>query len=257
MRRRTLLLLLLLLAAALISVPVDAAGPVSLVRGEAGDHLLLDAAFGSSWQDVNIGRLVLRTPGRQARLDVGEAAGLSAKSRALDFGRAAGAGCAMIVADLGPGFEKGRPDSWQRITHATKIVTCSSDAAAALSGAEIEARRAAGSLLMAKTGSRVELQPLANPATLRPGADLPLRAFCDGTARAGIEVAATAPDGSRHYAATDRVGAAVLSIDAAGRWRFEVTCTAGAGEADAPQLVAELIVDVLPAAAWSMDEAGP
>jgi hypothetical protein len=248
---------LLLLTVVVLAVPASGAGPVTLVRGDAGDRLLLDPALGASWQDVNIGRLVVRTPGRQERLDTDDRPGPSAKTRALMVKSMPTSGCALIIADLGPGFDKGRPDAWQRITHATKIVSCAGgDGPARLSLGEIEARRHAGSMLMAKTGSRVEIQPMANPATLRPGADMPVRAYCDGAARLGVEVAAIAPDGSRRYATTGAVGTAVLHIDAAGRWRFEVTCTPRSATADAPPLVASLVVDVLSNEAWSNLEAG-
>lgn len=248
---------LLLLAAAALAIPALGSGPVTLVRGEDGARLVLDPALGASWQDVNIGRLVVRTPEGQERLAPDASGGPSAKSRALTVKSMPSTDCALIIADVGPGFEKGRPDAWQRITHATKIVSCAGgDGTAKLSGEEIDARRHAGSMLMAKTGSRVEIQPMANPATLRPGADLPVRAYCDGAARPGVEVAAIAPDGSRRYVSTDAVGAAVLPIDAAGRWRFEVACAASSERTDAPAMVATLVVDVLSADAWSNLEVG-
>ncbi len=249
---------LLLLAAAALAIPALGNGPVTLVRGEGGAQLVLDPTLGTSWQDVNIGRLAVRTPEGQERLSPDVTGGPTAKSRALAVKSMPSADCVLIIADVGPGFEKGRPDAWQRITHATKIVSCGGGDGGGntkLSTEEIEKRRHAGSLLMAKTGSRVEIQPLVNPATLRPGADLPVRAYCDGAARPGVEVAAIAPDGSRRYARTDAVGAAVLRIETAGRWRVEVPCSARSDSVDAPAMVATLVVDVLGDEAWSNLEA--
>ena len=247
---RNLVTKVLIVALALVSTALSAE-PVRLDRDDTGGRLVLDAALGSSWQDVNIGRLAIRTASHQERLDVGGSGAPSAKSRRLALAPRPDGGCALIIADIGPGFEKGRPDAWQRVTHATKIIDCGSSPPDALTVAHIERRRAAGSIFMAKTGSRAELQPLANPATLRPGADLPVRVYCDGAARAGIELAAVHPDGSRRYATTDAVGAVVMRIDSAGSWRFEAHCQPRARGGDTPPLVATLSVDVLDADAWS------
>lgn len=249
-------LALALCSALLSTVPATAESPVRLVRTDTGDRLELDARFGTSWRDVNIGRLVVRSAGRYETLEAGDADGqIGDKARRLALEHLPSADCALIIADLGPGYEKGRPDAWQRITHATKIVSCGGSQDA-LTSAQIERRRVAGGLLMAKTGSRAELQPLANPATLRPGADLPVRVYCDGQARAGVEVAAIRPDGSRSHLATDAVGAAILPVDSAGAWTFEADCGADRIGLGLPSLVASLRVDVLGTELWSRHEAG-
>lgn len=245
--------LIALLIALLTAGAAWAASPVAVVRSDAesGTHrLVLDPALGASWQEVNIGRLVVRTPLGQRAIGLEGSAAPPSKSRELDLDLPS-VGCALIIANLGPGFDKGRPDAWRRITHAAKIVACSTQGAVDEdSKAALESRRRAGGLLMAKTGGRAEIRPLANPATLRPGAELPVRAYCRGQAGAGIEVVATAPDGSRRYARTDAVGSVSIAIESAGPWHLAISCS----DADAPDdlpLTASLDVEVLTRASWA------
>ena len=240
---RALLLLLVVSA-----VPLRAEHAVRLeatADGAAAYALALSPALGTSWQDVNVGRLTLRTPGLQRRLDTASLAKTHRLPLTLE------AGCSVLLAELGPGYEKGRPDAWARVSHVTKIVACAGDEAATASLAQ---RREAGSMVMAKTGSRAEIQPMVNTALLRPGVDLPVRAYCEGSAAHGREVAATAPDGTSSFRAADRVGAATFRIDQAGPWAITVRCPAGD-----QRLTASLQIEVLDIEAWTRlaEEATP
>lgn len=230
----------LFLALALVAMPLRAAGPVELLPAKNGSpgtvYLQLDPDFAPSWRQVNAGRLVLRTPGLQRRLK----AAADGERLAVEVGED---GCALLLIDLGPAYLKGRPDAWRQVTRATKILTCSTAGGAA---EQLAARRAAGAMVTAKTGSRIELRPLANPALLRAGADLPLIAYLEGAAQAGVEVVAIAPDGSRRYRRTDAVGAAVVAIDLSGRWTIEYRQPRRRGE----DLAASLVFDVPPPAFW-------
>jgi hypothetical protein len=163
--------------------------PAPLAAGEpAVVRLELDAGLGDSWREVNVGRVVVRSGGDQRRVP---ASALPA-GRVLELSAPAGE-CSLVLADLGPAAERGRPDSWSRVTRAAKIVTCPD---VSTSGAleALQARARAAGLLTAKTGSRIEIRPLANPATVRPGSDLPVRLYFEGDAAAGARVSATGPD---------------------------------------------------------------
>jgi hypothetical protein len=184
-----------------------AAGEPAVVRVE------LDAGLGDSWREVNVGRVVVRSGGDQRRVP---ASALPA-GRVLELYAPAGE-CSLVLADLGPAAERGRPDSWSRVTRAAKIVTCPD----ASTSEAFRARVRATGLLTAKTGSRIEIRPLANPATVRPGSDLPVRLYFEGAAAAGARVTAAGPDGLRRDAFADAAGIAVLRIPAAGLWTLEL-----------------------------------
>jgi hypothetical protein len=72
---------------------------------------------------------------------------------------------------------------------------------------------------MARAGTRDEVRLLANPATARPGSDLPVRLYADGRKAAGVEVVAEGPGGLRSVTVSDAEGFAVIALPAAGPWR--------------------------------------
>jgi hypothetical protein len=73
---------------------------------------------------------------------------------------------------------------------------------------------------MARAGTRDEVRPMANPATTRPGSDLPVRVYADGREAAGVEVVAEGPGGISSVAVSDGQGFAVVGLPAAGPWRI-------------------------------------
>lgn len=246
-------ILLLALATTLWTVAAVAEGPaVSLHRAADGSRghveLALDAAMGDAWDEVNIGRLVVRSATGARSVEARSL--VSSRRLPLDLTEEVDTGgCALVLANVGPAWEKDRPDAWQRVSQASKIVVCGE-----ARGADgRQARLAAGVMVMAKAGGRAEIQPLANPALLRPGIDLPVRAYCEGDARAGLEVVARTPEGRRWTGTTDRVGAVVVPIEAAGPWHVEVRCPGD--DPASGGIGASLAFEVMPSAFWTADAA--
>ncbi len=245
--RRLLPSLLALVAVASPALPASAAGgpapgfrAVTLAAAAPGRlRLTLAPALGASWREVNVARLVVRTAGRQRRVP---AAALPASAE-LEIARPAG-GCALVLADLGPASAMGRPDAWQRVTRASKLVICP---AAGAPGAR-EARVRAGALLTAETGGLLEVQPILNPATVRPGSDLAVRVVVRGEPRLGVHVTASGPGGRSLDAWSNPQGLATFTIPASGRWtvwfRYPL-------DEAGPEAEAALGFDVEPAAFWN------
>ncbi|MEE8466855.1 MAG: hypothetical protein V3T22_00270, partial [Planctomycetota bacterium] len=83
--------------------------------------------------------------------------------------------------------------------------------------------RVPSAVLMAKTGQAVELRPLADPTTVSPGSDLPLRVYTISGETQGLTITALhEPSGARRQVVTGPGGTAHLRIHAAGRWILEV-----------------------------------
>ena len=201
-------------------------------------RLSLEASLAPSWKDVNIGRLVVQTPGRQRRLDL---APLS-KSRHLEADLAeARTECVLLIAELGPADTKGYSGSWQRITRVSKLMVCppgrDPDALAA--------RRRAGAALTAKSGSRIEVRPLFNPATVRVGRDLAVALYQGGEPQSDAKVIAQGPGGRLLRGRTDTAGVAVIRIPASGTWTVSYSVDRG----DASHR-ASFSFDVLPETVW-------
>lgn len=228
------------------ALPLAAAEAVHIAKlkrldGEAV-RLTLAPQLGASWQEVNVGRVVLRAPGIQQRFPDA----LLPKSAHLDLDLAHD-GCSLLLVDLGPPAAKQRVDAWRQITHTTKIVLCKD---AGDPQARLEALREASALTTAKTGSKVEVRPFLSPTLLRPGGHLPICVYFEGAAQAGMEVIAQGPDDRLHRRTTDAVGVAHLPIDASGQWTVRYSTKAG-GET----YVAELIFAVEPLTFWTHDVA--
>jgi len=223
------LITLTLLAIGLAS-PLPAGEAVELrgLDGRGGNpRLTLAPELGDSWNDVRVGRLVARSSERQRSLP---AAG-GGRELALDLD----AGCSLVLVDVaGTANGTGR--------HSAKIAYCreASDPAAAL-----RERLAVAGLMTTKTGGRVEIRPLRSPTMIGPGADLPVIVYLDNAAQSGAAVEAVGPDGRRHGAVTDAVGAATFAISASGSWTVRYRARHG-GE----DLVAELQFEVPPRALW-------
>lgn len=209
--------------------------------------LSLDPAFGDSWKGVHIARLALQTPGHQRRLDLGPLA----KSGGIDVDLSPiGADCALIQAELGPA-PKG-DGSMPKVTRVSKLLVCPpGDGQKALA-----ARRRAGAMTTTKAGSRFEVRPLNNPATVRPNTVLVVRIYDEGESRADLRVVATGPDGATREALTDRGGIAVLTIPTSGAWTVRYTAVR-----DDQTYEASLSFEVLPtttgnSVAWRAIEGG-
>jgi hypothetical protein len=173
-------------------------------------RLTLSAAIAPSWQEANVAFIVLRSYGRQKGVETA-----AARGRELDVALP-GSGCSLLVADLGRGEDRGFADSWRRSLRSVKAVLCQDRGDPAI---DLESRRRAAAVFMARAGTRDEVRPLANPATTRPGSDLPLRLYADGRLATGVEVIAEGPRGAASRAVSDANGFASVSLSAAGPWR--------------------------------------
>ena len=208
------------------AIEITRVGP-KVSGGHLDVRLTLSAAIAPSWQQANVGFLVLRSYGRQQGVET-----KAARGRELDVALP-GSGCSLLVADLGRGADRGYADSWRRSRRSVKAVLCQDRGDAS---SDLESRRRAAPVFLARAGTRDEVRPLANPATTRPGSDLPLRLYADGHLAAGVEVIAEGPRGAATRAVAEAHGFASVSLSAAGSGRVSFR----AGE----DRVAELTFDV-------------
>ena len=194
-----------------LAAPAAGAGSLKITRLASGAvQLRPPGELGRSWQEVAVGRLVLRTPaGSSSRLSPT----LPKTSRLAVEGPARG--CGLLQVDLGPAAVRGRSDAWWRMTRCSKVVVCRATGRPARDRA---AREEIGPVLTAKTGSRIEIRPLFNPLVVPAGGDLPVRAYFEGRAVAAARVVGRGPGGVEVEARSDRVGIANLTLPAAGAW---------------------------------------
>lgn len=186
-------------------------------------RLTLPAELGESWREVNIGRLQVRTTKKQTALDSRPLPSAAALDLSLD-----GPGCSLLQVDVGPAATRGEADSWQRVTRCSKIVACRRGAG------RVERQRSAA-IITGKTGSRIEIRPLLNPAVLVPGSDLPVRLYFEGESVRAVRVHGRGPEGALVEATSDNVGIAFLRIPESGRWTVSFSYRSA---------IAELIFDV-------------
>ena len=224
--------LMLIARAAGAAVAPDAEPAVALGRvdaaatGGATVRLTLSPDVAPSWREANVGILAVRSAELQSRLDV------SSAGPALEVPLPS-SGCALLFADLGRPEDRGFADSWRRSRRSVKAVVCRDGGNAP---ADLAARRHAASLLIARAGTRDEVRPLANPATTRPGRDLPVRVYADGREAAGVRVVAQGPGGLSSAATSDAHGFAIVPLPVAGAWRIHFRA--------GPDRVAELLFEV-------------
>jgi len=207
---------------------------VHVERLAAGSlHLTLDPQLGASWRDAGLRRLAVRSAGAQVRASL---PGRSHEpSGAIDLAAPADR-CSLVLADFGPADGTAA----QPLPRGAKIVSCP-DATAP--GART-ARLRAGGVLTARVGSPLEIQPLLNPATVRPGKDLAVRIFLGGEPVTAQRVSAVwqgrglrrdagggAPvrafDTRTLDAWTDSEGFAVFTLPWSGRWSIRFVPAAG------------------------------
>ncbi len=199
-----------------------------------------------TWDTANVAQFFVRSAGEQtSHLPVEVAPGQQRMQFSLET-----PGPALLCIGLGPPEARGRSDSWQRVTHCTKIVFTVRPKAPLRPMAAT-----ANPGITAKAGQKVEILPLADPTRLRIGDDLPVRVYYEGVkVEAAIVTAAVYRTGfggpsTRVNAArpTDAHGTTWLPIKHAGIWvvRFvhEVQDEAQS-HADAQQYVAELVFEV-------------
>ncbi len=232
------LLLLLSPASSLAGNPLASTVELVAPKGasEAARRLVLSDQLSPAWQQARVDWLVVRSLGGQRSLPGKKLR----QGQPIDF-QLEEQGCVLVLADLVPAAI---PASPARPSRSIKIVSCRFGKSAV---DVLAARRQAAAVLTSKVGSRIELRPLFNPALLRVGSDLPVRAYFQGSSVSGARLVAQSEDGSKHLATTDSVGIAALALDRPGRWtlRFEHL-----NSAVAEPSVAELVFEVLDDAAW-------
>ncbi|MCH7812731.1 MAG: DUF4198 domain-containing protein [Planctomycetes bacterium] len=170
------------------------------------------------WDTANVAQAFVRTGGQQETLlpmltaTPGQRAQFNPQAP----------GHLLLCFGLGPPDSRGHADSWQRVTHCTKIVlTVRSQKA------DPAEKLPPNPGITAKTGQKIEILPLIDPTGLRKGDHLPVRVYYEGVKVAGGRVSATvvplaAPGTVLEVAAarpTDAQGTTWLPITRAGRWR--------------------------------------
>jgi len=199
-------------------------------------QLTLDPGLGTSWREADVRRVAVRSAGGQVQVPLDR---LGARARA---GSGAGPGvgafevaasaesCSLVLANFGPAPDARRtgPEA-ALVTRTAKIVSCPE---AASPGAR-RARLRSGGVLAAQTGGPLELQPLLNPATVRPGKDLAVRALVRGTPVVAQRISATllGQGGSASLsldAWTGPEGIAVFTLPRSGRWLIRFRPLGGA-----------------------------
>ena len=245
----------------LLALPTLAAEGVSLQKLNSGGkdvlRLTLAPEVGTSWQDVHVGRVVVRSPQGQRQLE----SSVLRKSAHLDLVQEE-PGCVMVQVDVGPPEAKGFADSWRRINRCSKLFVCQPTDEPK---ADIASRYGSSAMMTSKSGSRIEIRPLLSPMLLRPGNSFPVRLYFDGGAAQDAIVQAIGPDEQVVQARSDSVGIATLEIPSAGEWtvRFQQNAASVVpakarkpGKDPGQEFIAELIFDVQPLDFWTAEEGG-
>ncbi|MCP4246464.1 MAG: DUF4198 domain-containing protein [bacterium] len=199
-----------------------------------------------AWDSANVGQAFVRIGGEQRSLLTTLTA---TQGRRAQFNPRT-SGHTLLCFGVGPPESRGRSDSWQRVTHCTKIVLTVRP-----QNADPKKDFPPNPGITAKTGQKIEILPLIDPTGLRKGDDLPVRVYYEGGKVTGARVTARvlppgAPGTTAEVAAarpTDAQGTTRLTISRAGRWvvRFVHQVDGDSHAGDQPQrYVAELVFEV-------------
>ncbi len=191
-----------------------------------------DAPGATKWSEVNIGRGVVRFGSVQVavvpRVQDGEIIA------AHTFREP---GWVLAGFSWGPRSERGKSDSWQRVTHCSKSIL----EVVPPGGTRDAARKTktVNPAMTAKFGQKFEIVPLAPPPQLRVGSDLPVRVYSGFVPAKDSTVTFHHPNGNVESKTTDAVGISAVRIDQSGRWtvRFQT-------EHEGATCQAELIFEV-------------
>lgn len=205
-------------------------------HAKAARQVVLDAAADPLWQRALVDWMTVRSAVGQRSIAAKELS----EDLPIEF-ELLEQGCVLLLLDLAP---SAAAKSEGPLSRSSKLISCRFTEPGADS---IAARRQVSKVLTSKVGSRLELRPLLNPAVLKVGSDLPLRAYFEGSSAGDAELLVVAPDGSDQRVSTDSVGIAAVPLDQPGRWR--VSFERRAAGASAPSL-AELVFEVLTEADW-------
>jgi hypothetical protein len=74
---------------------------------------------------------------------------------------------------------------------------------------------------ISKTGQKVEILPLLDPTQVKPGGDLPVAVYINGSKKPDIKVAATRVGGAKENRVADPSGSSHFKVANAGPWRVE------------------------------------
>jgi len=196
----------------------------------------------ATWNSANVAQFFVRVAGEQRTLLPVNADGDGRHAR-LTIDRA---GPALLCIGAGPPAARGHSDSWQRVTHCTKIVL---DVRPADGRAPATYTPNPG--ITAKTGQKIEIMPMVDPFRLRVGDDLPVRVYYEGVRISNARVTATvrpsgfSGPGTEIQAArpTDAHGTTWLHVSRPGTWVVRLVHEVD-GQAGPQRCVAELIFRV-------------
>ena len=198
-------------------------------------RLPTDAAWGTDFGQANLGRLVLRTYGKnQSLLPGGARAGTTSVACRFDE-----PGYVMLILAAGPAEFKGLSDSWQRTNYCSKVVLRVNPKSGEPSPEQLARDPGTGG----KLGSKIEVLPYFSPVALTVGADLPVRVYFEGSSQRGAAVTAYRPDGSTETQTSNNTGIANFRINQAGRWIIRYSKTVAESHGD-ETYIAELVFEV-------------
>ena len=195
--------------------PLMELSTLSPTAGEPVD-VRLHLPTGENWANANIGAFFVRQGKQQWSVPIDPRDGGDVVR--LTFDRP---GTALVVLSAGRSEDRGFSDSWQRTPYCSKAIVRVQPGEA---GADVEPT--VGDGVTGKVGHKIEILPLAHPATLRRGDDLPVRVYAAGDKRTGIAVSAhvRSPGRSQPVAVTarrptDPVGTTWIALEHTGTWR--------------------------------------
>lgn len=211
---------------------------LSTLSPTAGEpvEVRLNLPTGENWADANVGAFFVRQGTEQWSVPIEPVEG--GDVILLTFVRP---GTALVVLSVGRAEDRGFSDSWQRTPYCSKaVVRVQPGDDPARAGPTV------GDGVTGKVGHKIEILPLAHPATLRVGDHLPVRVYYEGGKRKGVAVRASVkkmgvetPVAVNAMRPTDSVGTTWFELAHQGQWRLSWS-----EEVDGVTHTAELVFEI-------------
>ncbi|MCH7719997.1 MAG: DUF4198 domain-containing protein [Planctomycetes bacterium] len=196
----------------------------------------LNLPTGENWADANVGAFFVRQGKEQWSVPIEPVAG--GDVILLTFERP---GTALVVLSVGRAEDRGFSDSWQRTPYCSKAVVRVQPG-----DDQTGASATVGDGVTGKVGHKIEILPLAHPATLRVGDHLPVRVYYEGGKRKEVAVRAGVKKPGVDEAVavnamrpTDSVGTTWFELPHEGQWRLSWS-----EEVDGVTHTAELVFEI-------------
>ena len=175
----------------------------------------------TTWDNVNIGECFIRSGGEQHTITP-QALASDPRSGTITIDRV---GPALLCLSVGPPESRGHSDSWQRVSYCAKIIL---DVQPGPN--QREERFMPNPGVTAKTGQKLEILPLVDPTTIRPGHDLPIRVYFEGVKIKGAKMTASVTadgfaktiDTIEAHHPTDSHGTTWFHVERAGTWTIRL-----------------------------------